>query len=108
MGDAEQMWTTVVPALEGEEAELVVIGIDTRSDDPGQRAVEIIGARGYEGEEGVFYLLSFDLGMRYERDGDRLAVLLLTSPGPPHPAPAPGRAVGTTPPIPPDRAAPDR
>ncbi|MEU4744749.1 hypothetical protein AB0G02_30395 [Actinosynnema sp. NPDC023658] len=72
-----------MPALEdgeADEAELVLIGIDPTSDDPGQRVVDMLLDRGHEGEEGVFYLLPFDLGMRYERVGDRLAVLLLTSP----------------------------
>ncbi|QFZ19779.1 hypothetical protein [Saccharothrix syringae] len=83
MGDAEQMWITVVPPLEDggdDEAELVLIGIDPTSGDPGQQLVDVLLDRGHEGEEGVFYLLPFDLGVRYERDGDRLAVVLLTSP----------------------------
>jgi hypothetical protein len=83
MGDAEQMWVTVVPAIEdGEEdgAELVVIGIDPGSDDPAQRVVDILMNRGHEGEEGVFYMLPFDLGVRYERLDGRLGVLLLASP----------------------------
>ncbi|XVS60964.1 hypothetical protein ACQPYE_21915 [Actinosynnema sp. CA-299493] len=83
MGDAEQMWITAVPALEdgeADEAELVLIGIDPTSDDPGQRVVDMLLDRGHEGEEGVFYLLPFDLGVRCERVADRLAVLLLTSP----------------------------
>ncbi|MFT7841211.1 hypothetical protein Q5530_34185 [Saccharothrix sp. BKS2] len=95
MGDAEQMWVAVVPAFdedededgdgagtgEGGEAELVVIGIDPTADDPGQWVVNALMDRGHEAEECVFYLLPFDLGMRYERAGDRLGVLLLTSPG---------------------------
>lgn len=83
MGDAEQMWITVVPALEDgeqDEADLVLLGIDPTSDDPGQRVVDMLLDRGHEGGEGVFYLLPFDLGVRYERTDDRLAVLLLTSP----------------------------
>lgn len=83
MGDAEQMWATVVPTPEDDAddaAELVVIAVDPRSSDPGQRVVDTLLDRGHEGEEGVFYLLPFDLGMRYERTGDRLSVLLLTSP----------------------------
>lgn len=83
VGDAEQMWTTVVPALENgadDAVELVVIAVDPASSDPGQRVVDTLMDRGHEGEEGVFYLLPFDLGMRYERTGNRLSVLLLTSP----------------------------
>jgi hypothetical protein len=83
MGDAEQMWITVVPALEDDEddgAELVVVGIDPTSDDPGQQVVNVLLDRGHELREGVFYLLPFDLGLRYERGGDRLGVLVLTSP----------------------------
>ncbi|MFC5053395.1 hypothetical protein [Saccharothrix xinjiangensis] len=87
MGDAEQMWITVVPALEDDDtdeedqAELVVLAIDPSPDDPAQQVLDVLMDRGHEGEEGVFYLLPFDLGVRYERDGDRLAVLLLTTPG---------------------------
>lgn len=83
MGDAEQMWTSVVPALgdgEDDEGELVVIAIDPVLGDPGQRVMDALLDRGHEGEEGVFYLLPFDLGVRYERTGERLSVLLLTSP----------------------------
>ncbi|MCE7000436.1 hypothetical protein LZG04_37305 [Saccharothrix sp. S26] len=83
MGDAEQMWITVVPALEtgeDDEAELVLIAIDPTSDDPGQQVVNVLLDRGHELQEGVFYLLPFDLGLRYERGGDRLGVLVLTSP----------------------------
>lgn len=83
MGDAEQMWVTVVPALEADEdddaAELVLIGVDPTSDDPGQQVVNVLLDRGHELEEGVFYLLPFDLGLRYERGGDRLGVQVLTS-----------------------------
>ncbi|ONI92838.1 hypothetical protein ALI22I_01560 [Saccharothrix sp. ALI-22-I] len=83
MGDAEQMWTTTMPLAddEADDPELVLIGIDPTTGDPGQRVVDLLLDRGHEGEEeGVFYLLPYDLGVRYERDGDRLRVLLLTSP----------------------------
>ncbi|MFD7655692.1 hypothetical protein ACFV4N_17100 [Actinosynnema sp. NPDC059797] len=83
MGDTEQMWVTVVPALEDgeeEEAELVVVAVDPTAGDPAQQVLDVLMDRGHEGEEGLFYLLPFDLGVRYERNGDRLAVLLLTTP----------------------------
>ncbi|NUT46142.1 MAG: hypothetical protein HOV94_02310 [Saccharothrix sp.] len=83
MGDAEQMWTTVMPTL-GEDGfdgtEHVLIGVDATSGDPGARVVDVLLDRGHEGEDGVLYMLPFDLGARYERDGDRLTVLVLTSP----------------------------
>ncbi|HEU5471863.1 MAG TPA: hypothetical protein VFV67_14525 [Actinophytocola sp.] len=69
-----------MPALEDGAAELVVIGVDPTADDPGPRLVDMLLDRGHEGEEGVLYLLPFDLGVRYERTGDRLSVLVLTSP----------------------------
>jgi len=46
MGDGEQMWVTVVPALENGEddaAELVVIAVDPASSDPGRRVMDTPG-----------------------------------------------------------------
>lgn len=77
MGDAEQMWFTVVPALEDgedEAAELVVIAVDPASGDPGQRVMGTLLDRGHEGEEGVFYLLPFDPATEH---GDQPVVLLV-------------------------------
>ncbi|MEH1015918.1 hypothetical protein V6U90_22755 [Micromonospora sp. CPCC 206060] len=79
MTDVAQMWITAVPPF-GEDDVGVLVGIDIRSDDPGQRLVAVLMNRGHEGEEGVFYLLPDDLSARYERTGDRLAVRLLARP----------------------------
>ncbi|GAA1286783.1 hypothetical protein GCM10009634_35640 [Saccharothrix xinjiangensis] len=73
------MWIATVPALDDEEH--VVIGNHHSADDAGRRVVGALGGLGYEGDEGVYHLLAFDLWARCERVGDRLSVLLLTSPG---------------------------
>lgn len=78
MDDSARMWITLVPALE-EAGPAVLVGHDSTSDDPGERLVSLLLDRGHEAEEGVFYLLPFDLAARYERTGDRLAVVLTAS-----------------------------
>lgn len=78
MDDSARMWITTVPALDGDEP-LVLLGHDHTSQDPGERMISLLLDRGHEGEEGVFHLLPFDLSARYERTGDRLAVVVTTS-----------------------------
>ena len=76
--DSTRMWITPVPALDP-DLPAVLLGHDHSSRDPGERAVSLLLDRGHEGEEGVFYLLPFDLAARYERTADRLAVVVTTS-----------------------------
>ncbi|MEU0525095.1 hypothetical protein [Streptomyces niveus] len=78
MDDSARMWITTVPALDADDP-VVLLGHDHTSGSPGERVVSLLLGRGHEGEEGVFYLLPFDLSARYERTGDRLAVVLSTS-----------------------------
>lgn len=78
MDDSARMWITTVPALDG-DGPGVLLGHDHTSQDPGERLIARLLDRGHEGEEGVFYLLPFDLSARYERTGDRLAVVVTTS-----------------------------
>ncbi|WP_381801988.1 hypothetical protein [Streptomyces niveus] len=78
MDDSARMWITPVPALDADDP-VVLLGHDHTSESPGERVVSLLLDRGHEGEEGVFYLLPFDLSARYERTGDRLAVVLMTS-----------------------------
>jgi hypothetical protein len=78
MNDATRMWITSVPAF-GPEDVGVLLGLDLDSREPGERIVSDLLDRGHEGEEGVFYLLPFDLAARCARRGDRLAVELFTS-----------------------------
>ncbi|MGW3957539.1 hypothetical protein ACWEKM_43200 [Streptomyces sp. NPDC004752] len=73
MDDSPGIWITAVPPF-GPEETGVLLRIDTTSEDPGERMVCVLLNRGHEGEEGVFYLLPFDLSARYERSGDRLSV----------------------------------
>lgn len=73
-----RIWITDVPPF-GPEETGVLLGVDVTSEDPGERMVCVLLNRGHEGEEGVFYLLPFDLSARYERDGDRLSVSVLAS-----------------------------
>ncbi|KDN86135.1 hypothetical protein KCH_19520 [Kitasatospora cheerisanensis KCTC 2395] len=70
------MWITAVPPF-GPEDIGVLLSVDTGSADPGERLACRLLDRGHEGEEGVFYLLPFDLAARYSRTGDRLAVTLV-------------------------------
>ncbi|MFF5087881.1 hypothetical protein [Streptomyces niveus] len=80
MDDSARMWITPVPALDPDGGEpAVLLGHDYASRDAGERAISRLLDRGHEGEEGVFYLLPFDLSARYERTGDRLAVVVTTS-----------------------------
>lgn len=78
MDDSARMWITTVPALDTDDP-VVLIGHDHTSESPGERLISLLLGRGHEGEEGVFHLLPFDLSARYERDGDRLAVVVTTS-----------------------------
>ncbi|MEV8364429.1 hypothetical protein [Streptomyces niveus] len=79
MDVSARMWITPVPALDPEGEPAVLLGHDCASRDAGERAISRLLDRGHEGEEGVFYLLPFDLSARYERTGDRLAVVVTTS-----------------------------
>ncbi|MEV8406955.1 hypothetical protein AB0R12_14395 [Streptomyces niveus] len=79
MDDSSRMWITPVPALDPDGEPAVLLGHDCASRDVGERAISRLLDRGHEGEEGVFYLLPFDLSARYERTGDRLAVVVTTS-----------------------------
>ncbi|MFE5663069.1 hypothetical protein ACFQ7W_03895 [Streptomyces niveus] len=79
MDDSARMWITPVPALDPDGEPAVLLGHDCASRDAGERAISRLLDRGHEGEEGVFYLLPFDLSARYERTGDRLAVVVTTS-----------------------------
>ncbi|MFE3587608.1 hypothetical protein ACFXOY_08790 [Streptomyces niveus] len=79
MDDSARMWITPVPALDPDGEPAVLLGHDCASRDAGERAMSRLLDRGHEGEEGVFYLLPFDLSARYERTGDRLAVVVTTS-----------------------------
>ncbi|MET8976930.1 hypothetical protein ABZX85_15050 [Streptomyces sp. NPDC004539] len=74
--DSARMWITSVPAF-GPDDVGVVLGVDAGSAEPAERMTGVLLNRGHEGEEGVFYLLPFDLCARYERAGDRLAVSVL-------------------------------
>ncbi|MFJ5925782.1 hypothetical protein ACIQF6_24550 [Kitasatospora sp. NPDC092948] len=76
MDDSSRMWITAVPPF-GPDDIGVLLSVDTDSADPGERLVCRLLDRGHEGEEGVFYLLPFDLSARYARTGDRLAVALV-------------------------------
>ncbi|MFC8074904.1 hypothetical protein ACFUN8_05145 [Streptomyces sp. NPDC057307] len=78
MDDSARMWITSVPALDL-DGPAVLLGHDGTSRDAGERMISLLLDRGHEGEEGVFYLLPFDLSARYERTGDRLAVVVSTS-----------------------------
>ncbi|MFF2184688.1 hypothetical protein [Streptomyces sp. NPDC058155] len=78
MDDSARMWITTVPALDADEP-VVLLGLDHTSESPGERMISLLLDRGHEGEEGVFYLLPFDLSARYERTGERLAVVVTTS-----------------------------
>ncbi|MFD4699467.1 hypothetical protein [Streptomyces niveus] len=79
MDDSARMWITPVPALDPDGEPAVLLGHDRTSRDAGERAISRLLDRGHEGEEGVFYLLPFDLSARYERTGERLAVVVTTS-----------------------------
>ncbi|MET9552537.1 hypothetical protein [Streptomyces sp. NPDC006645] len=79
MDDSARMWITPVPALDPDGPPAVLLGHDSASRDAGERMISRLLDRGHEGEEGVFYLLPFDLSARYERTGDRLAVVVTTS-----------------------------
>lgn len=79
MDDSARMWITPIPALDPDGEPAVLLGHDYASRDAGERAISRLLDRGHEGEEGVFYLLPFDLSARYERTGDRLAVVVTTS-----------------------------
>ncbi|MFJ1790269.1 hypothetical protein [Kitasatospora griseola] len=76
MDDSSRMWITAVPPF-GPDDVGVLLSVDTDSADPGERIACRLLDRGHEGEEGVFYLLPFDLAARYARTGDRLAVTLV-------------------------------
>ncbi|MFD5562839.1 hypothetical protein [Kitasatospora griseola] len=76
MDDSSRMWITAVPPF-GPDDVGVLLSVDTDSADPGERIAGQLLNRGHEGEEGVFYLLPFDLSARYARTGDRLAVTLV-------------------------------
>ncbi|WP_329031926.1 hypothetical protein OIE71_03010 [Streptomyces sp. NBC_01725] len=78
MDDSARMWITTVPALDADDL-VVLLGHDHTSESPGERLISLLLDRGHEGEEGVFHLLPFDLSARYERTGDRLAVVVMTS-----------------------------
>lgn len=78
IADASRLWITAVPTFEPEET-WALLDIDLESADPGERMVSVLLNRGHEGEEGVFYLLPWDLSARYARDGDRLAITLTAS-----------------------------
>ncbi|MEU1304860.1 hypothetical protein [Streptomyces shenzhenensis] len=78
MDDSPSMWITAVPPF-GPEGTGVLLSVDVASEDPGERMVSVLLNRGHEGEEGVFYLLPFDLSARYERSGDRLSVSVRAS-----------------------------
>lgn len=80
MDDSARMWITTVPARDPDGGgPAVLLGHDCASRDTGERLVSLLLDRGHEGEEGVFYLLPFDLSARYERTGDRLAVVVTAS-----------------------------
>lgn len=80
MDDSARMWITTVPALDPDGGgPAVLLGHDCTSRDVGERMISLLLDRGHEGAEGVFYLLPFDLSARYERTGDRLAVLVTAS-----------------------------
>ncbi|MEV8341826.1 hypothetical protein [Streptomyces niveus] len=79
MDDSARMWITPVPALDPDGEPAVLLGHDCASRDAGERAIARLLDRGHEGEEGVFHLLPFDLSARYERTGERLAVVVTTS-----------------------------
>ncbi|MFD4371951.1 hypothetical protein [Streptomyces sp. NPDC058486] len=70
------MWICPFPPVDP-DARGVVLAVDHLSADPGERMVCALLGRGHEGQEGVFYLLPYDLTARYRRNGDRLAVTLL-------------------------------
>ncbi|MFJ5231846.1 hypothetical protein ACIQBJ_18360 [Kitasatospora sp. NPDC088391] len=76
MDDSSRMWITAVPPL-GPEDVGVLLAVDGGSAEPGERAACRLLALGHEGEEGVLYLLPFDLAARYARAGDRLVVTLV-------------------------------
>ncbi|MFI9788184.1 hypothetical protein ACIHEI_32465 [Kitasatospora sp. NPDC051984] len=76
MDDSSRMWITAVPPFGPDEIG-VLLSLDGESADPGEQAAFRLLDRGHEGEEGVFYLLPFDLSARYTRTGDRLAVTLV-------------------------------
>ncbi|MFF0227322.1 hypothetical protein [Streptomyces sp. NPDC004629] len=76
--DSPSIWITAVPPF-GPEETGVLLSVDVTSEDPGERMVSVLLNRGHEGEEGVFYLLPFDLSARYERSGDRLSVSIRAS-----------------------------
>ncbi|MET4923114.1 hypothetical protein P3L51_12270 [Streptomyces sp. PSRA5] len=78
MDDSARMWITPVPVLDL-DGPAVLLGHDRTSQDAGERMVSLLLDRGHEGEEGVFHLLPFDLSARYERTGERLAVVVSTS-----------------------------
>lgn len=80
MDDSARMWITPVPALDPDDGgPAVLLGHDSASRDAGERMISLLLDRGHEGEEGVFHLLPFDLSARYERTGDRLAVVVIAS-----------------------------
>ncbi|MFI6693860.1 hypothetical protein ACIBLA_19280 [Streptomyces sp. NPDC050433] len=79
MDDSARMWITTVPGLDPDGGPVVLLGHDHTSQETGRRMISQLLDRGHEDEEGVFYLLPFDLSARYERDGDRLAVVISTS-----------------------------
>ncbi|MFD8480004.1 hypothetical protein [Kitasatospora sp. NPDC059673] len=76
MDDSSRMWITAVPPFGPDEIG-VLLALDGESADSGEQAALRLLDRGHEGEEGVFYLLPFDLSARYTRTGDRLAVALV-------------------------------
>ncbi|MCX4659347.1 hypothetical protein [Streptomyces uncialis] len=78
MDDSARMWITAVPPF-GPDDTGVLLALDHDSQDPGELTALALLDRGHEGEEGVFYLLPFDLAARYERVGDRLAVRITAS-----------------------------
>ncbi|MFD7642613.1 hypothetical protein ACFV4P_18355 [Kitasatospora sp. NPDC059795] len=76
MDDSSRMWITAVPPFGPDEVG-VLLSVDADSADPGERIACRLLDRGHEGEEGVFYLLPFDLAARCTRAGDRLVVELV-------------------------------
>ncbi|MGW4382821.1 hypothetical protein [Kitasatospora sp. NPDC004531] len=76
MDDSSRMWITAVPPFGPDEVG-VLLSVDSDSADPGERLACRLLGRGHEGEEGVFYLLPFDLAARCTRTADRLAVALV-------------------------------
>ncbi|MBD0738204.1 hypothetical protein [Streptomyces sp. CBMA29] len=76
-GGSARIWVGAIPALDPDSTE-VILGLDLESADPAERMICLLLNRGHEGEEGVFYLLPDDLSARYERNGERLAVTVLS------------------------------